>query len=77
MKRLASTGLMTSATISELTSTRINVIGKYFMNSPTMPGQMASGMKAASVVAVLAMMGQATSPAPYLEARSGPSPSWR
>ena len=42
----------------------INVNGRYCMNSPMMPGQMARGRKAASVVAVEAMMGQATSPTP-------------
>ena len=33
-------------------------MGRYFMNSPTTPGQNSHGMKAARVVAVEAMMGQ-------------------
>ena len=33
-------------------------MGRYFMNSPTMPGQNSSGAKAARVVAVDAMIGQ-------------------
>ena len=40
----------------------IRVSGRYFMNSPTMPGQNASGTNAARVVAVEAMMGVETSP---------------
>jgi hypothetical protein len=35
----------------------IRVIGRYFMNSPTIPGQKSSGRKAARVVAVEEMMG--------------------
>ena len=34
-------------------------MGRNFMNSPTMPGQNRSGMKAARVVAVEAMIGHA------------------
>jgi hypothetical protein len=44
---------------SEAVSVAIRVIGRNFMNSPTMPGQNSSGRKAASVVAVEAMIGQA------------------
>ena len=43
---------MTNATKSEDDSTMISVNGRYCMNSPMMPGQMASGRKAARVVAV-------------------------
>ncbi len=45
------------------------------MNSPTSPGQKSSGAKAASVVAVAAMIGSATSPVAFLAAvfRSQPS----
>ncbi|CAI8349269.1 MAG: Uncharacterised protein [Cryomorphaceae bacterium] len=61
-------GLITSATNSEEESTVITVSGKYFMNSPKRPGQKASGKNAASVVAVDAMIGKATSPAPSFAA---------
>ena len=64
MKIAVNTGLMTSATNSDEDKTTINVIGKYFMNSPNNPGQSANGMNAAKVVAVDAMMGHATSPTP-------------
>ena len=40
----------------------IRVSGRYFMNSPTSPGQNASGRNAARVVAVEAMIGVETSP---------------
>ena len=40
-------------------SVAIRVMGRYFMNSPMMPGQKSSGMKAASVVAVAATIGHA------------------
>ncbi len=43
--------------ISDAESTAIKVIGRYFMNSPDVPGQSASGTKAASVVQVDAMIG--------------------
>ena len=46
----------------------IRVSGRYFMNSPMMPGQNAIGAKAASVVAVAAMTGIATSAVPSLAA---------
>ena len=36
----------------------IKVIGRNFMNSPTIPGQKTSGIKAAKVVAVEAIIGQ-------------------
>ena len=61
---------MTRATKSDDDNTMMRVIGMYFINSPTIPGHTASGKKAASVVAVLAIIGIATSPAPYLEART-------
>ena len=44
---------------SEAESVAISVIGRNFMNSPTMPGQNMSGRKAASVVIVEAAIGQA------------------
>ena len=37
----------------------MRVMGRYFMNSPTIPGQKSRGMKAARVVAVAAMIGHA------------------
>ena len=52
-------GTKTSAMTSEAVSVASSVIGRYFMNSPTMPGQNRSGRKAASVVAVEAVIGQA------------------
>ncbi|CAI8386763.1 MAG: Uncharacterised protein [Flavobacteriales bacterium UBA4585] len=61
-------GLITNATKSEDDNTVIKVRGKYFMNSPKSPGQNASGKNAASVVAVEAMIGKATSPAPSFAA---------
>ena len=68
MKAAVRTGFMTKATNKDELKTIINVIGKYFMNSPMRPGQMAKGKNAASVVAVEAMMGQATSPTPCFAA---------
>ena len=46
----------------------ITVMGRYFMNSPTRPGQNINGRNAATVVAVDVMTGQATSPAPFIAA---------
>jgi len=40
----------------------IRVMGKYFMNSPMIPGQKSMGKKAARVVIVDPITGQATSP---------------
>ena len=48
-----------SAMTSEAERVAKRVMGRYFMNSPTMPGQNTRGKKAARVVAVAAMMGQA------------------
>ena len=44
---------------SDADRTAISVIGRYFMNSPDVPGQSASGTNAASVVHVEAMIGNA------------------
>ena len=52
-------GTKTSAISSDAVSVASRVIGRYFMNSPTTPGQNTSGRKAASVVAVEAVIGQA------------------
>ena len=46
-----------SATTSDADSVAISVIGMYFMNSPTTPGQNSSGEKAATRVAVAAITG--------------------
>ena len=53
-----SVGTNTSAIASEAISVAISVIGRNFINSPTIPGQNSRGRKAASVVAVDAMIGQ-------------------
>ena len=52
------TGLITKATKSEEPNVIISVIGRYFMNSPIIPGQKASGRKAAKVVAVDDIIGK-------------------
>ena len=49
----------TSAMKSEAKSVRITVMGRNFMNSPTIPVQNRSGKNTLSVVAVEAMMGHA------------------
>ena len=54
-----SVGTKISAIMSEAVRVASSVIGRNFMNSPTTPGQNTSGRKAASVVAVAAMIGQA------------------
>ena len=46
------TGTKSSAINNEEIRTHISVIGRYFINSPAIPGQNISGRKAASVVAV-------------------------
>ena len=54
-----SVGVKNSATASDADSVAISVIGMYFMNSPTVPGQNSSGENAATRVAVAAMTGPA------------------
>ena len=54
-----SVGTNNNAMTSDAESTAINVIGRNFMNWPTVPGQNASGTNAASVVQVEAMIGHA------------------
>ncbi len=46
----------------------VNVIGKYFMNLPIVPGHNANGKNAINVVAVEEITGQAISPIPILDA---------
>ena len=70
-----SVGTMTSATKSELVSVMMSVSGRYFMNSPSVPGQNSSGVNAASVVAVAAITGTATSPVAFLHASRRVHPS--
>ena len=53
------TGTKISAINNDADNTAIKVNGKYFINSPIMPGQNISGAKAANVVAVEAIIGQA------------------
>ena len=50
-------GVKNNATASEAESVAIKVIGRYFMNSPTTPGQNSSGENAAMRVAVAAITG--------------------
>ena len=52
-----STGMKISAMNSDAISTLITVMGRYFMNWPTMPGQNSSGRKTISVVTVEEMIG--------------------
>ena len=58
----------TIATNNEADKVMVNVIGKYFMNLPIVPGQSANGKNAIRVVAVDEITGQAISPIPILEA---------
>ena len=62
------TGLITSATNNDAISVIDRVTGKYHMNSPITPGQPIMGIKAATVVAVEAIMGMATSEVAFFEA---------
>ncbi len=50
-------GVKISAEISEAESVAISVIGRYFMNWPTIPGQKSKGEKAAIRVSVAATTG--------------------
>jgi len=68
---MVKTGLITKATKSDEDKTIIKVMGKYFINSPMIPGQKAKGIKATKVVAVEAIIGHATSPTAYLAASKG------
>ena len=52
-----SVGVKNSATTSDAESVAINVIGRYFMNWPTTPGQNSSGENAAMRVSVAAITG--------------------
>ena len=55
------TGLIASATNKDELNTIIKVKGRYFMNSPIIPGHRARGINAATVVAVDDIIGHATS----------------
>ncbi len=54
-----STGMKINAITSEADSVTSTVSGRYFMNSPTTPGQARSGRNTASVVTVDEITGQA------------------
>jgi hypothetical protein len=54
-----SVGVKISAATSEAESVAISVIGRYFMNWPTIPGQKSSGENAATRVSVAAVTGPA------------------
>ena len=54
---------MINATNNEAAKVNINIVGKYTMNLPMMPGQNSNGKKGASVVSVPANTGTNTSPA--------------
>lgn len=49
----------TNAISNDADNVASNVMGRYFMNSPTTPGQNSNGKKAAKVVSVAAMIGGA------------------
>ena len=53
------TGMKTKAIASDAVSAIITVIGRNFINSPTIPGQNSNGVNTASVVTVEAVTGQA------------------
>ena len=57
-KTVPNTGTKSRAINKEEVRTHINVIGKYFINSPANPGQNINGTKAASVVAVDEIIGK-------------------
>ena len=56
------------ATINDDPKIAESVIGKYIINSPSVPGQVPRGMNAAMVVAVETIIGRATSPIPNFAA---------
>jgi hypothetical protein len=62
------TGFTTNATNSDEDKTMIKVMGRYLKNSPIKLGQNMSGINAATVVAVDAIIAVATSPVPSFEA---------
>ena len=68
MKLETNIELKNIATINEEPKIADNVIGKYIINSPKVPGHVPSGIKAAIVVAVETIMGRATSPIPSFAA---------
>jgi hypothetical protein len=73
--KAVNTGLMTKATNKEDPKTIIKVMGKYFINSPIIPGHNIRGTNAAKVVAVDAIIGHATSLTPRLAASKDSMPS--
>ena len=65
-EELPTTGTKRRAIKREDVKTQIKVIGRYFINSPAIPGQNINGKKAAKVVAVEAIIGRAI----FLEAEA-------
>ena len=59
----AKTGLITNATNNDANKVIIKVIGKKYMNLPTMPGQNNNGKNGATFTNVPVSTGQKTSPA--------------
>ena len=70
IKEAQKTGFITSPTTSEEVNVTIRVIGRYFMNSPIIPGQKIIGANAQRVVSVDAITGIATSLVPTFAASS-------
>ena len=68
-------GIKINAMSKDAVNVAINVIGRNFMNSPTIPGQKIRGMKAASVVPVDAVIGHAILLADLLYASSRDIPA--
>ena len=75
MYKEISIGLIIRATNSEELKTIIKVIGSHCMNFPTIPSHKISGKNAARVVAVDAIIGNATSPTPCFVASNLGTPS--
>ena len=74
IKKTDRAGLITKATNREEVSVMIRVMGRYFMNSPMIPGQAIIGKKAASVVTVDPITGHATSDAAFMAASTFGTP---
>ena len=68
-------GFIIRATNNDELKTMIKVIGSHCINLPTIPSHKISGKNAASVVAVDAMIGRATSPTPCFVASNLLTPS--
>ena len=64
----ACTGLITIATNNDDSKHTINVIGMYFMKSPTIPGKNNNGANEAIIVRVAIVTGNTTSRGPSIAA---------